>query len=514
MSLRLPANGVSATRKFWAVCVPIVAGTLALGYYLTWWLTAGRLTSTWLVLLLILALTFAVAQCVGSWLLYLAACTHVAAPRQPYHPSVDVFVTACGEPLAMVERTLLAAVALEGEHRTYLLDDGHDPAFAQLCDRSGAHYLTRSDKSGAKAGNINAALARTNGEIVVIFDIDHVPRPDFLSHTLHHFADPVVGFAQVMLTFSNQGESWVAQAASETSLDFYNPTSIGMDALHSPTLMGSNALIRRTALEKIGGYQLGLAEDLATSLALHAAGWQSIYIAQPLAPGLAPANLMAWYTQQLKWARGVFEVLLTNFPRVVTRLNWSERLTYIVRMTKYWIGPAVFLHLIIPAGALLFASALTRTAVQDYLLHLMPLVICDLFIRREAIQLWRHPSVPATLPLRGITLIYATWPIYTLAWVMALLRIPLRFQPTPKSRSGRLNPLWILPQVITGLLLGAGCLVTLGNTNVGPDYFLLGFVVFQVVFQVWPIVSWISWRKVRGRLPENDQSGWGQVADV
>jgi cellulose synthase (UDP-forming) len=273
--------------------------------------------------LLVLALAFVAAQLLGNWLLYLVACTRRAPPRQAHHLTTDVFVTACGEPVAIVERALRAAVALEGEHRTFLLDDGHDPDCALLCERVGALYLTRADKAGAKAGNLNAALRRTHGDIVVIFDIDHIPQPDFLTHTVHHFADPTVGFVQVMLTFSNQDETWVAQAAAETALDFYNPTTFGMDALRSATLMGSNALIRRAALEGIGGYQPGLAEDLATSLALHAAGWRSVYVARPLAPGLAPATLVAWYTQQLKWARGVFEILLTAFPRAFTRLDWG-----------------------------------------------------------------------------------------------------------------------------------------------------------------------------------------------
>jgi glycosyl transferase family 2 len=318
----------------------------------------------------------------------------------------------------------------------------------------------------------------------------------------------------VMLTFSNQDESWVARAASETSLDFYNPTSIGMDTFHTVTLMGSNALIRRTALEAIGGYQIGLAEDLATSLALHSAGWRSAYVAQPLAPGLAPATLVAWYTQQLKWARGVFEVLLTTFPRAFTCLGWSERLAYSVRLTKYWIGPAVFLHLAISTAALWFAPAPTRALVEDYLIHLAPLLICDLLIRREAIRLWRHASVPANIPLRGIALIYATWPIYTLAWLMASFRISLNFQPTPKTLSGRLNPAWLLPQALTCLILLLGCLVTLKSISSLPYYILLGFVAFQVVLQLWPIGSWISWRTIQGRLPKSDNSRLGQAADV
>ena len=171
----------------------------------------------------------------------------------------------------------------------------------------------RSGSRDLKAGNINAALPRTDGEVIAVFDVDHAPEPGFLERSLGHFADPRVGFVQVMLTFANEKKSWFARAASESCLDFFNPTSMGMDRLGSATLIGSNALIRRSALESIGGYRPGLAEDLATSIALHAEGWKSAYVAEPLAPGLAPPDVAAWFTQQLKWSRGVFEILLTDY---------------------------------------------------------------------------------------------------------------------------------------------------------------------------------------------------------
>src|SRR5215210_8599968 len=134
-----------------------------------------------------------------------------------------------------------------------------------------------------------------------------------------------------MLTFSNGSESFVARAATETGIEYYNPTSIGADALGGVALVGSNALIRRTALDSIAGYHPGLAEDLATSVALHAAGWQSAYVPEPLAPGLSPPDVPAWFAQQLKWARGVFELLLTVYPRAFSRLTWGQRLSYAVR---------------------------------------------------------------------------------------------------------------------------------------------------------------------------------------
>jgi hypothetical protein len=309
-------------------------------YYFSWWGGGGRIASPLLALALLLAGVYHWAQIFSSWVIYLAAARR-PAPRQDLPvvwPTIDVFVTACGESADLVERALGAAVRMRGEHRTWLLDDGDDPSLERLSQRLGAGYLTREGSKDSKAGNLNAALSRTDGEIVVIFDVDHAPEPDFLQRSVGPFSDADVGFVQVMLTFANDRETWFSRAASESCLDFFNPTSIGMDGLGGATLIGSNALIRRRALESIGGYKPGLAEDLATSLALHAGGWRSVYVAEPLAPGLAPADLNAWFTQQFKWARGVFEVLLTAYPRLVGRLSWGQRLSYGVRTTYYWVG--------------------------------------------------------------------------------------------------------------------------------------------------------------------------------
>jgi len=189
-----PVSRIGPNRPVWLLRGLVGLGVVALVYYYGWWFTGGRLTSIWLVLGLIFAILYGVAQLLGSWLLYLAA-RRLVAPilADDEALSVDVFVTACGEPHELIEKTLAAAVAMRGDHRTWLLDDGDDPALARLAERLGAGYLTRSDGKDAKAGNVNAALARTEGDIVVIFDIDHTPKPDFLERSVGHFADPRVG---------------------------------------------------------------------------------------------------------------------------------------------------------------------------------------------------------------------------------------------------------------------------------------------------------------------------------
>ena len=440
----------------------VMLGAVALGFYYSWWFMEDRLSSPWLGLGLAVAIGYTGVQLLGNWLIYLAA-PYRSGPPYPSsneNPTVDVFITAYQEEPALIERALAAVCAMPGNHRIWLLDDGQDPALAHLARRLGVGYLTRTNREHAKAGNINAALAQTDGDIIVIFDIDHAPKPNFLERTLPYFEDAEIGFVQVMLTFENGTGSWVAQAAAESSLDFYNPVAIGTDGLNSATLIGSNALIRRKALASIGGYQPGLAEDLATSIALHAAGWRSVYVPEPLAPGYAPPDLAAWFTQQMKWARGVFELLLTAYPRYFPRLNLGQRIAYAVRMTYYWIGPVTCIHLLATLGLLFSANHDALASFQQYLIHLLPLGSMAVIIRQFALHKWHHPSLKPTLQGKPLMLVYATWPIYTLAWLMTILRLPLTFRPTPKRSSGRLNPVWLLPQAVTLLSLVGGVFYT------------------------------------------------------
>jgi cellulose synthase (UDP-forming) len=465
-------------------------GILALLNYFSWWFRYDLWRSPWLLVALAAALFYSSTQLVANWVLYLKARRPDAPPPPPPDLTVDVFITAYDEPLAMVERCLVAVCGMSGSHRTWLLDDGPNPELADLAQRLGADYLTRGNRNDAKAGNLNAALARTDGQVIAIFDIDHVPRPDYLERTLGHFTDPQTGFVQVMLTFDNSHEGWVARSAMETSLEYYNPLSLGANTVGGTTLMGSNALIRRSALESIDGYQPGLAEDLATSLALHSAGWRSAYVAEPLAPGMAPPSLAAWFVQQMKWARGVFELLITVLPRLFRRLTWGQRLAYSSRMTRYLIGPVVSFHLLATIAVLIFGDAYTRAAFHQYLLHLAPVVLCDVLIRSLALHVWRHESTPNTSLLGAITLVYATWPLYLLAWLMATLRLPLPFRSTPKSKSGDLNPLWLAPQIIAVLLLMIGIFLTVIIHGHRPSILLL-FAVAQASLQLLLLAGWM-----------------------
>ena len=109
-------------------------------------------------------------------------------PSTPGHV-IDVYVCTYDEPTEVVAATLAGCRALAYPHTTYLLDDGRRREMRELAELAGARYLTRPDNSHAKAGNINAALPRTEGDLVLMLDADHVPMPDALDAMVGYFDD-------------------------------------------------------------------------------------------------------------------------------------------------------------------------------------------------------------------------------------------------------------------------------------------------------------------------------------
>ena len=186
----------------------------------------------------------------------------------------------------------------------------------------------------------------------------------------------------------------------------------------------------------------------------------------------------------------VFDLLLTALPANFKRLSNGQRLSYAVRMTKYWIGPVVALHLFATIAILSLGDAVTRLAFHSYLHHLAPLVICDVALRSAALRVYRHPSVSGISFFSAIILVYATWPVYLLAWSMALFHAPLVFQPTPKEPSGKLNRAWLLPQALTIALLLAGTLYTIWVKG-HPFSLTLGFAILQATIQLYLLYRWM-----------------------
>lgn len=263
---------------------------------------------------------------------------------------IDVFITVYGEPLETIRRTATAAREIKGRHRTWILDDGRSDDVKQLAAEIGVNYIRRLSSHGAKAGNVNHALSIAKGDFYVIFDADFVPKPEFLIETVPFFTDEHVAFVQTPQVYGNLNNI-VSRGAGYMQTVFYRFVQPGRNHFNAAFCVGTNVIFRRRAIDDIGGmYTDSKSEDVWTSLMLHERGWRTIYIAKRLAVGDAPETIEAYTKQQLRWATGGFEILLTRNPFNPRRkLTLDQRLMYFVTSTHYLTGIAPLLLLFVPA---------------------------------------------------------------------------------------------------------------------------------------------------------------------
>ena len=252
-------------------------------------------------------------------------------------PDIDVLIPTINEPLDVVRFTAFGALNMDwpaDKLHVYLLDDGRRKEFEQFANEAGIGYRTRPDNQFAKAGNINAALKTTTSPLVAVFDSDHVPTRSFLQMTIGWFLrDPKLAVMQTPHRFYSPDpfERNLKQfhiIPNEGEL-FYGVVQDGNDFWNSSFFCGSCAVLRRAALDEIGGIAgETVTEDAHTSLRMQMAGWNTAYINIPQAAGLAAERLSAHVTQRIRWARGMIQILRTENPLLAPGLTFPQRLCY------------------------------------------------------------------------------------------------------------------------------------------------------------------------------------------
>ena len=333
----------------------------------------------------------------------------------------------------MFEKTLEACSRVTYPHTTYLLDDTRDPEFRKVAQKHGAVWLELVGLPGAKAGKVNKALQLTKEDFILIMDPDHIPFPEFLDNTLGFFTDEKVGFVQVSQAYYNQYRSFTAKGAAEQTYTFYGPTQMGLHGLGSAVAIGANCTFRRKALESIGGHGIGLAEDLITSIRLHAAGWKSVYNPVVISRGLVPEDFGSFCKQQLKWSRGVFEVTFVEIPRLFRKLSFWQRLSYFMIGTYYLVGVTSFFFTLIPFYFFLTGIQPAHMSFAEFLIHGSYVAFIAILIYLYVQKWMAHPGSERGLHWRGMILKYASWPVFLLGFLLGVVNAEIPYIPTAKK---------------------------------------------------------------------------------
>lgn len=296
-------------------------------------------------------------------------------------PTVDLLIPTYNEPLDVVKPTVLGAQSLDWPQeklRISLLDDGSRPEFERFAKAVGINYITRKTHEHAKAGNINHALKQLHGDLVAIFDCDHIPVRGFLQMTVGWMIkDPQIALVQTPHHFYSQDPfernlGLTSTTPVENAL-FHNFIQKGNDAWNATMFCGSCAVMRRSALDEVGWIAVEtVTEDAHTSLKLNRRGWKSAFIGIPLAAGLSTETLSAHVGQRIRWARGMVQIFRLDNPLVGKGLKLAQRLCFLNAMIHFLHGLPRIIFLLAPLPYLLFDTYVIKATAVSILVYVLP----------------------------------------------------------------------------------------------------------------------------------------------
>ncbi|MDK3257885.1 glycosyltransferase [Blastococcus capsensis] len=438
-----------------------VAAVLATGGYLTWRLltTLPDGPALWIgVPFLALELYGGIGLVLFVMTTWNVAPATVPLPRPGPAPSVTVLVATYDEHLDVLLPTVAACLAMEGDHETWVLDDGDRLEVEEMVTALGARYVSRPEHDHAKAGNLNHALALVRTELVAVFDADHVPDPEFLTRTVPYFADERLALVQTPQDFYNTTSFEHLHPGGdlhEESL-FYRVIQPGKHHAGAAFWCGTNAVLRAGALRAIGGVATeSLTEDFHTTMKLHRAGWRSAYHNEVLARGLAAGSPDAFYAQRRRWGRGAMQALRHDNPFTATGLTLRQRLGYLYSLSAWFdswrtLGLALVPVAVLVTGLFPVAASPARFALMAGVPFVLQQVALTLLARGFA-------------PARFSLLFEVVRLPSNLAATLSLVRRGTgRFAVTAKGRTGDARTRARVPSVLVALaaVLGGSLVYT------------------------------------------------------
>ena len=276
------------------------------------------------------------------------------------YPAVDVFICTYDEPLEVVERSILSAIALDYPNFTvWVLDDTRRDWLRRYCERVGVQHVTRPDNKGAKAGNLNNGLAATardtNAPVILVLDADFAPRRDFLKRTVGLLmSDPNCAVVQTPQFYYNadpiQHNLLAARSWVDDQRFFFDVFQPAKDAWGCAFCVGTSFIVRRDRLEEIGGFPSeAISEDINLTYTLLRHGYRTAWLNEPLSFGLSAEGVPEYITQRARWCLGTIQVaLLRSGPLLGRGYTLTQRWHYLHGVLNWLCKPFMVLLLIAP----------------------------------------------------------------------------------------------------------------------------------------------------------------------
>ena len=378
-------------------------------------------------------------------------------PSDPaYQPLVVLQVPTYNEPIEVVTRTLESLARLD--YPRYLVqvvdNNTEDPAVWRplqgLCEQLGERFqfIHLERWPGFKAGALNEATRRLPAEVEVIgiVDADYVVERTFLRDTVGHFADPSVAFVQTPQHYRDWEDDPYLRGLFYSYRYFFDITMPARANRNAIIFAGTMGLIRRSALEEIGGWSTDtVTEDAEASLRMLGVGYRGVYVPHAYGEGLMPLTFDGLKKQRFRWALGGIQILRMHLGELLPigphrlRLTVGQRIHYLLGSVQ-WFGDVINAAFTI---LLLVTAVVTATHHRLPVREIVgPLAFVPLLFLITGV--WRALWAIRTTArcgwgdaIRAMRVWFALSWVVTLACVRGLIRRQAAFLRTPKRKEGR-----------------------------------------------------------------------------
>jgi cellulose synthase (UDP-forming) len=274
-------------------------------------------------------------------------------------PAVDIFICSYDEPLEILEKSILTALALDyPDFTVWVLDDTRRKWLREYCAGTGARYITRDNNRHAKAGNLNNGLAvtatETNAPIILVLDADFAPCRDFLKRTIGLLSNPQVALVQTPQFYYNpdpiQHNLLAAQSWVDDQRFFFDIFQPAKDAWGCAFCVGTSFVVRRDRLAEIGGFpNQAISEDINLTYTMLAKGYETWWLNERLSIGLSAEGIPEYITQRARWCLGTIQVaLLRDGPLLGSGFTLTQRWHYLHGVLNWLCKPFMVLLLVAP----------------------------------------------------------------------------------------------------------------------------------------------------------------------
>lgn len=433
-----------------------------------------------------------------------------------YLPKVSLQVPAYNEPPDMLIETVSSLERIDYPNFEILVIDNNtdDPDLwrpvEEYCrDRPRVRFIHEEGVDGFKAGALNLVMREhldDDVEIIGIVDADYRVDPRFLKDVVGYLADPNVGFVQTPQDYrSYEGDTYLT-ACYDAYHYFFVTSMPARDQRNSIIFCGTMGLIRRSALEEVGGWpEWCITEDAETSFRLLKTGYSGVYVPQMYGAGIMPLTFGALKGQRFRWAFGGIQILKKHWrsmlpgPRTASnRLSLAQRFDYL--MSGFlWFNDLLYLGfsliLLATAAIVLARGSIQLRPLQGAIVLLPGALIASGIVR----ALWSL-RIRAGISTKRSVFAFLNW--LSMSWTTSLACLQhlfsseAAFMRTPKTGKDRtLLAALGAARVETALAVviwGAG-IATMASGR-GTVFLAVLFAWQGLVYAASPLMSWLNVR--------------------